>query len=1244
MTSQLTEEETNFTRFFLLNFKVSPEIARRFFDGVFPPSNLPQTINGSICVILSLYKSNRINASQLELLRCVPGTIWPTSLHPMSAVTKATCSKDFDLTLMICLLRNLGSLLTPSNGWDQLPHPNDTIPGASLATLKWFRNKLAHTTVPCMDNNEFSDKWTSVEKALTSLNKGQTPQEVTDILNFDLDGAFTREVANIELKQLKHEYLECEKEKGQIESNFSFYMEGNLPKNIAGVSTQFALMLLACILLSHETYEIFTEANATLVKTWLVEDETFYETMGSEMVYDRVKNCRCILVTSKSGLGKTATIRHIALKLKLHGFEIVPVESPEDIIKYKTKQKQVFLIDDVLGKYDLSPTLLDKWERINEKLISCFGIEIESSKILCTLRLQIALHKRFKNASTILNQEVINLECESNSLSKEEKQKILIKHLTKSKLEEKVRTEEIDIMCESNYAFPLLCKLVSNNVVRFRQRIAFFRQPLSLLKDELNKISNENKTLYCTLVICMLYNGALSRRIFDIDSHECDKKMRRIIQTCGLPTTTSKKELEDSVLSAIGSYFTEDDTNIRFIHDALEETVGCHFCTLNPKIMFSECDILFIRNRVTVHSDTNSSDVEDENIVVIQENDLNKDHMRPLYIRLWNELKKGIFSSLLMSQLFGNRHFVRIFGNYNQSILVSMHTLFFKVSSERFQRDQSIFEKVTECFYGYRDQLVVEKKVEKMFSSDEKFQNKNDAISRVIQAMWSRNTLMYWIVAFGCYEFFRCVWTKMTTLERKLILGRDYLSSPSVKSFFPVAVLGGSIDIVTELISSGADVNCLSEFWETPLYIAVKSGKYDMVLLLLKNGAKINRRGWFAMKIPISVIGNKHEFSSLILEYDLNQTKLHEAVLNNDLEHLRSNIRSDNIDSQTKSGWTVLHYAIILNNVEALQVLLSEIEPENDHYYVDSTQGDQIALSCTQPKPKIDIADSNGLTALHLAVITNNIEIISLLLRNKAVVKVRDYFDRTPLHYIKCESATKTLLTYSSQNQIINNSMNAEEGREYHKSHLSHYRTLFSNITLQTTFRFVRREFVNMPDKEGNTPLHCLMKRHLSKEECCECIETLIQHGADPYLCNDSGTSALEFIDSSRDTASFVADIAAYRKSIEKAHAVFALIMLTLIALTIVIPIYISIKISKERANVFECTGDVTYNITLVQLKRSLCVTLISIVLFMLLSVTFYMRNGVDFSVQCHFVPNITVDGSLIVESGLIDWVYIILA
>ncbi|VDI48270.1 Hypothetical predicted protein [Mytilus galloprovincialis] len=998
--SQLKEEEKNFAKFFFLNFKVSAEIVRRFFDRLFPPTNLAQTINNHVPAIINLCNRKRINAVQLDILRSVPGTIWPPNIQALPLGTKQT--------------------------------------------------------------------------------------------------------------------------------------------------------------------------NAVLVETWQQDDESFDETKGSALVYNKVKNCTCILVTSNSGLGKTATIRHIAFKLRDEGFEIVPIETPEDIMKYKTNKKQVFLIDDVLGKYDLSPTLLERWERLNEKLISCLNTQSGANKLLCTLRLHISLVKRFKNASTILNKEVINLEHESIALSQKEKQKILMKHLSRSNLENEITTEEVEIICKTNYAFPLLCKLVANDNRRFQNRIALFRQPLSLFKEELDKICNENKKLYCVLVLCMLFNRNFSRSIFDIDSKEYDEKIYKIVQTCRLQRNISKKELEDCALSAIGSYFTKVSNKFWFIHDVFEETISYHFYMFDPKEMFSECDIVFIRDRVRVRSIENTNENVNENIVNILEDELNEDRFRPLYNRFKVELQNGRFSNVLMSPLFMNRKFVHLFAiTFDESI----QTLMKQCSSEKISSmDQSLVQQALKMLSYYL------------------FDERNDTIRQVMKGQL---TLMDWIVAFGCYELFRYAWDKMTICERKMTVGRYSLKQIiGLESLFHLAVLGDSLRIVKELICQGADVNFSSLFWEAPLHMALKTGRHDMVCLLLQNGAQVSLREFFGHgeeEIPIAVTPNSQQIASFIsacIENDSAQTVIHKAVRLNDLENLRSNIKPEYIDSKTIRGLTVLHYAVLLDNLDAMNVLFRKELPENDDFHFEFTQDIQREYVCKQSIPNVNIGDNSGLTAVHLAVIKDNIEMLSLLLRNKADVNVRDNFYRTPLHYTKSASATQLLLTHSSQRQCFESIRNTYDNREYGTTPISAFRTTCFNITGQTALRFYLHDFVNVQDKDGNTPLHSIIKRRLSIQDSSDCMGTLIKNGANPYLFNNSCMSALELIDCA-DTNTHILSSTKHRQLIQNLHKLFALVTLLI---TIILIVFDNWMMSEESEHELHCVGESTEstNITLVQVTRSI--------------------------------------------------------
>lgn len=75
-------------------------------------------------------------------------------------------STTFDVSLMICLIRNLKSISQPINGFDKLPLPVETTPGADLARIKWFRNILAHPHK--MAAVDFNTAWSNISDVSVS--------------------------------------------------------------------------------------------------------------------------------------------------------------------------------------------------------------------------------------------------------------------------------------------------------------------------------------------------------------------------------------------------------------------------------------------------------------------------------------------------------------------------------------------------------------------------------------------------------------------------------------------------------------------------------------------------------------------------------------------------------------------------------------------------------------------------------------------------------------------------------------------------------------------------------------------------------------------------------------------------------------------------------------------------------------------------------------------------------------------
>ncbi|CAG2252271.1 unnamed protein product [Mytilus edulis] len=122
----------------LLLTGISPRATRVLFDSEFHPSCLDASLKKETKKLRDLQDKKTINKRQWDLLfPRKPGV---------------PDSNNFDVTLMITLLRNLANLSEPQKGYEQLPSPTETTPASDLARIKYYRNKLAHLNNSTIDN------------------------------------------------------------------------------------------------------------------------------------------------------------------------------------------------------------------------------------------------------------------------------------------------------------------------------------------------------------------------------------------------------------------------------------------------------------------------------------------------------------------------------------------------------------------------------------------------------------------------------------------------------------------------------------------------------------------------------------------------------------------------------------------------------------------------------------------------------------------------------------------------------------------------------------------------------------------------------------------------------------------------------------------------------------------------------------------------------------------------------------
>ncbi|XP_022790277.1 uncharacterized protein LOC111329771 [Stylophora pistillata] len=153
-----TKETTNYARLCRLLVDVGSQALRDTFDAIHPPVGL-HTVLGrhpEDVTLQSLRKKRILNPTQW-------GKLYPT-------IPSSVSSKNFDVTLLMVLLRNICGLVPPSTGWDRLPSPTDMSKAANIARLKYYRNTVyAHATEASVDDATFNSYWQDISNAILGL-------------------------------------------------------------------------------------------------------------------------------------------------------------------------------------------------------------------------------------------------------------------------------------------------------------------------------------------------------------------------------------------------------------------------------------------------------------------------------------------------------------------------------------------------------------------------------------------------------------------------------------------------------------------------------------------------------------------------------------------------------------------------------------------------------------------------------------------------------------------------------------------------------------------------------------------------------------------------------------------------------------------------------------------------------------------------------------------------------------------
>ncbi|CAG2229251.1 unnamed protein product [Mytilus edulis] len=196
---------------------------------------------------------------------------------------------------------------------DKLPVSAVTTDAAALSTIKFYRNEIVHKHTGTFTEQEFHQIWKVLSQAIILLG----------------GLVFTQLCADLKVCNLDSNYREILTELRNIRSK-------TIPEGV-------------------------TVVHNSLLEEWYRIDEKVVQTKAIERIEEILKNEQVVTVIGPPGCGKSTSIHHVALLLhNEENYDILPVNSPEEIkLYYNSECKQMFVYDDICGKYAIDNQVLE---------------------------------------------------------------------------------------------------------------------------------------------------------------------------------------------------------------------------------------------------------------------------------------------------------------------------------------------------------------------------------------------------------------------------------------------------------------------------------------------------------------------------------------------------------------------------------------------------------------------------------------------------------------------------------------------------------------------------------------------------------------------------------------------------------------------------------------------------------------------------------------------------------------------
>lgn len=771
------------------------------------------------------------------------------------------------------------------------------------------------------------------------------------------------------------------------------------------------------------------------------------------------------MVTGHSGSGKSAIVQHIALKYRVEGWTIKPVDTVEEIKKdyesgHFTEGKTIFVLNDSFGKHNFDEIEYQKWVKL-EQTIALF---LKKVKLFLTCRKSV-----FKDSELSRNFEersVVSIDEDELRLSREEKQQILEKY----SIGGSNREEKANEILEIDTYFPLLCKLYASQQYRDGNTFILFREPVQFFKKEIESYRKDDKKKYCALACLVFFNNKLC--LDDLKKNETC--FHDCVKLCGLNDCAQPENIIDTLDLFIGSLVKKIGHTYHFCHDLIMEVTTFVFGTNHCKEIIRHADIGFLKKRLRFDNCTEESD----SLTILVE----EKYAEEVSNRFYTELFSNQFLEIILNPCLENKRVIKTLIKKLENDSNEMQMLLQKTKLPTWSK----LDTNKDCTDLKLAFLNLFSEISPLFALIV-FEH-NDLSLFCVKTLRKMNIDMTESNLFlaVCSNGFQDLFDMFSKDE---VNKSTCLTNESDKIYpFQVSIIFDNVQSLNTLIALGMDVNTKTEY-HTPLTFAAEkecekehfSRRNNSVKLLLDNGANVNLCLEDSTSPLYIACSNGHDnVVKLLLEYRAN------------------------VNVCRENGYSPLYIACKNKHESTVKILLENkadvnlytAEKDNPIFISIQKSLKNVVQLLLKNGAQINSRTNYGASTLFKACERENDEIAKLLLENGVDVNICTYFGASAL-YLACQNEQESIVQLILENGADANLCLKDGTSPLHIASQNGHNRIVKLLLNKSAM-------VNKCTINGTTPLHiaCQYKRYST-------VSILLKKGADVNLCKINGTSAL---------------------------------------------------------------------------------------------------------------------------------------